>query len=136
MVELKSATVNMNKDNKMTDIEILRENYKTELKKVFQEGAQKLFDDLPELESFSWTQYTPYFNDGDPCEFDVHTSWPRLEFSDTISRVAIDDRKVKHFVTKFLDSIDQSYYLDMFGDHVEVTVYRNGNLKIEEYDHD
>lgn len=24
---------------------------------------------------FGWRQYTPYFNDGDPCEFGVHGCW-------------------------------------------------------------
>lgn len=28
-----------------------------------------LFEKHPELESFSWTQYAPYFNDGDACMF-------------------------------------------------------------------
>jgi hypothetical protein len=26
---------------------------------------------------FGWTQYTPYFNDGDACVFRVHTPWFR-----------------------------------------------------------
>lgn len=26
---------------------------------------------FPEVESIKWDQYTPYFNDGDACEFDV-----------------------------------------------------------------
>lgn len=31
---------------------------------------QALLDE-PTIASFSWTQYTPYFNDGDPCIFHV-----------------------------------------------------------------
>jgi hypothetical protein len=27
------------------------------------------------IHSFGWTQYTPYFNDGEPCEFDVNEVW-------------------------------------------------------------
>src|SRR6478736_1430716 len=27
---------------------------------------------LPNVDSLRWRQYTPYFNDGEPCEFDVH----------------------------------------------------------------
>lgn len=26
---------------------------------------------------FGWQQYTPYFNDGDTCEFDAHSFWAR-----------------------------------------------------------
>jgi hypothetical protein len=29
------------------------------------------------MTEFGWTQYTPYFNDGDPCVFTVHTPWFR-----------------------------------------------------------
>lgn len=38
------------------------------------ESARKqLFEDFPDLEWFSWTQYTPYFNDGDECTFRVNS---------------------------------------------------------------
>ncbi|MFD5069158.1 hypothetical protein ACFWNC_14685 [Streptomyces sp. NPDC058369] len=35
---------------------------------------QALLDD-PTIVEFGWTQYTPYFNDGDTCEFSVHGLW-------------------------------------------------------------
>jgi hypothetical protein len=31
--------------------------------------------DQPEVLRFGWTQYTPYFNDGDPCIFGVNELW-------------------------------------------------------------
>jgi hypothetical protein len=37
---------------------------------------QAVLDD-PTIAAFGWVQYTPYFNDGDPCEFTVHTCWVR-----------------------------------------------------------
>ncbi|MGC9439277.1 hypothetical protein [Streptomyces sp. WG5] len=37
---------------------------------------QALLDD-PTITRFGWTQYTPYFNDGDTCEFGVHGLWVR-----------------------------------------------------------
>lgn len=50
-----------------------------EAKKAFQAQAQEslkeafkeVFDLHPEITAFVWTQYTPYFNDGEPCEFSV-----------------------------------------------------------------
>jgi len=36
------------------------------------ESFQEVFQRVPELETLTWTQYTPYFNDGEPCEFSVH----------------------------------------------------------------
>lgn len=31
----------------------------------------------PSIIEFGWTQYTPHFNDGDPCEFGVGSPWFR-----------------------------------------------------------
>jgi hypothetical protein len=31
--------------------------------------------DDPEIHSFGWQQYTPYFNDGEPCVFRVYDPW-------------------------------------------------------------
>lgn len=41
-------------------------------KELIQEAAQALFDNHPELHATGWRQYTPYFNDGDPCSFGVY----------------------------------------------------------------
>lgn len=37
---------------------------------------QAVLDD-PTIVEFGWRQYTPYFNDGDTCEFGVHGVWVR-----------------------------------------------------------
>ena len=42
------------------------------LKDVFSELSQVYFDKHPTTINFSWTQYTPYFMDGGPCEFSVN----------------------------------------------------------------
>lgn len=50
-----------------------------ELQRKFQEQAQSLFKDItkeffvknPGITGVVWTQYTPYFNDGDTCVFGV-----------------------------------------------------------------
>lgn len=34
--------------------------------------------DTPGIEALKWTQYTPYFNDGEPCEFDVREGSVKL----------------------------------------------------------
>lgn len=51
-----------------------------ELKRKFQEQAQEMFkgitkeffDKNPGVQAIVWTQYTPYFNDGETCEFNVN----------------------------------------------------------------
>jgi hypothetical protein len=47
-----------------------------ELKKLgqdaFKDWFKEIFRDYPSIKAIIWTQYTPYFNDGDPCTFSVH----------------------------------------------------------------
>jgi len=37
---------------------------------------------------------------------------------------------------EILESIDDSFFKDLFGDHVEVTVFSDGKIETEEYEHD
>lgn len=37
---------------------------------------QAVLDD-PTITEFGWRQYTPYFNDGEPCTFSAHGTWVR-----------------------------------------------------------
>lgn len=48
----------------------------------FEEQARELFQRIPEIEEFSWTQYTPYFNDGDECIFGVGSDARRVKFTE------------------------------------------------------
>jgi hypothetical protein len=42
---------------------------------IFEDFYKYIFEKYPTLESFGWTQYTPYFNDGDTCIFSVNTDY-------------------------------------------------------------
>lgn len=42
---------------------------------------RQLADD-PNVVEYGWRQYTPYFNDGDVCEFGVHELWVRTTLDD------------------------------------------------------
>lgn len=62
-------------------------NYKKELSKKIQANfhglAKELFSLYPELKSFGWRQYTPYFNDGEACEFSSNHEYPIINGVDT-----------------------------------------------------
>lgn len=48
----------------------LEEQIKAEAKEVFSNSAKEIFEQYgDQVATFGWQQYTPYFNDGDPCEF-------------------------------------------------------------------
>lgn len=38
----------------------------------FKEVFKQFWEENPGINCVVWTQYAPYFNDGDPCEFSVH----------------------------------------------------------------
>lgn len=59
-----------------------------DIQQVDKRAAQRPIEDLqpliravlddPEIVEFGWRQYTPYFNDGDPCVFSAMEPWFRL----------------------------------------------------------
>lgn len=46
----------------------MQENSQT----LIEQATAELFRACPEVQQLHWTQYTPYFNDGDSCEFSVN----------------------------------------------------------------
>ena len=49
---------------------------KTEGKKALKEFVKEFFDATGgTVKALRWRQYTPYFNDGDACEFHVHDAY-------------------------------------------------------------
>jgi hypothetical protein len=50
----------------------------TTAKSAFAEMAEEFFEENPDIITFGWTQYTPYWNDGDVCEFSAHTDYPSV----------------------------------------------------------
>jgi len=49
-------------------------------KGLFTEMSTELFNENPTLMGFGWTQYTPYFNDGDVCTFRCNSDYPRCSY--------------------------------------------------------
>lgn len=50
----------------------MEEVAKTEGKAMVKSALKDIFDKFPEIKAIRWTQYTPYFNDGDACTFSVN----------------------------------------------------------------
>jgi hypothetical protein len=48
-------------------------------RQLIQASAEALFAVCPEIESVHWVQYTPYFNDGEACEFSAHSPCFQLQ---------------------------------------------------------
>lgn len=127
---------------------------------AFKDMSAELFEAHPLLDGFRWRQYTPYFNDGDECTFSARTSDPECAFTDTQdsddgydydgwteTNTRAIERKVELgesltpreaaalAVAEFLAIFDDSDLKALFGDHVMVTVSREG-VTTRAYSHD
>lgn len=124
----------------------LRDEYETASRAAMKEGLKNIFDTYPRLMSISWTQYTPYFCDGDPCHFGVNDpqvlfegdEWDdEDEFEETYEgslKVAADKdafREIKELFAAFEDDDFEMVY----GDHALVKLTREETV-VGEYDHD
>ena len=161
-------------DDLISAHEKMKLEYKKQAQDLFKEMAKEFWDKNPGLTAVKWTQYTPYFNDGDPCVFGVNdviftnaedhenvSPWGDYEGEDEDvfatwsiadllkeSTYAISEKERKAAL-KIIDKIDEQacnefslavsqlddVMKDMFGDHVQVTLTRDG-FDIEDYDHD
>jgi hypothetical protein len=50
----------------------LKAKFQTEAQAMFKETMKEFFDKNPGITALKWTQFTPYFNDGDECVFRVN----------------------------------------------------------------
>jgi hypothetical protein len=60
-----------NMNDMILSFRTFKEEIQTKLKTEFKKSISTLFEQNPKLNAIVWTQYTPYFRDGDPCVFSV-----------------------------------------------------------------
>ena len=129
------------------DIEAARAKAKAETQGALKEAFKELFEAHPELSAVRWTQYTPYFNDGDACVFSVH-GWSakvdNVKPSDDEEEGAeegfadewdFSKTPVGHDIGKLFGCLDDDAMQAAFGDHSQITATRKG-FDVDEYEHD
>jgi hypothetical protein len=141
-----------------TEITAKQKALHEEIRGMFGEGAKGVFESHPNLVSISWTQYTPYFNDGDACSFSSYHDYPAItfklqdedgedvevEFDENSGEEDPDDyeeadaiRAAAESAADFLGNFEEDEFEALFGDHVKVTVTPDGKAVTETYrDHD
>ena len=119
-------------------IAVAQEKIKKICQETFNKVSREIFDKYPKLESFGWNQYTPYFMDGDPCEFGVNTSDLNINGINRYEHENLDDclKKASNEIIDLLSVLDEDFFYSEWGDHVEITVHRDGHIEVEEYSHD
>lgn len=106
-----------------------------QLKSEFPAILKPLFEKYPAVEKIRWTQYTPYFNDGDECTFSANV-WDIAINDDEMYDGAEENSEAADEFSKALKEIPSEMLKEVFGDHVEVIVHANGTVETEEYEHD
>jgi hypothetical protein len=127
--------------------------------RLLKDEFKQFFKDHPEITAVRWQQYTPYFNDGDACLFNVYdfefSMDPKVEFDSEGS----DDRETddvsdvsKGFLSIYSDQFPKDLkstckefekhmhghdevYEAAFGDHCKVMITPT-DITVEAYEHD
>lgn len=127
-------------------VEQARKDMQAVAKDVFAELSKSFFDQFPSVKQMSWTQYTPWFNDGDECVFGVNDvellgvnesgdeEDERCRWSNKYKGFPLPDEAYE-VAEKLQGTLSKDDLRDMFGNHVQVIVTREG-VDVETYDHD
>jgi hypothetical protein len=137
----------------------LQQEFQTTAQQLFKETTKEFFELNPMVNAIVWTQYTPYFNDGDTCEFSVGcATFTNSDGSDIRwgeyngdeegvwcygADCYNEETPPEGFDSDLCDSFDsmiqsaemQDVMKAMFGDHVQVIATREG-FDVNDHDHD
>lgn len=129
---------------------------------LMNELTKEVFNRNPSLNCIIWTQYRPYFNDGDECTFSVNdaTFSNAIDYDDIRNvrygeydgddkniwaydgyylknnKSYLEDSQICYQFNEFISSCQiKDVMYDLFGDHAEVIATRQG-FSIEQYEHD
>ena len=125
----------------------LMEEIAKNAKNAIGEEFTKFFDKHPEIKSVTWTQYTPYFMDGDACVFGVNLpEVAQVKLTDSTDEdkelqwgseeYKAHEKAVESALKdlRFITSCDEAFKA-AFDDHVKITATREG-FEVDEYSHD
>lgn len=59
-------------DKMVGEMDQIKTRYQKQMQDEFKKVVALFFESHPEVERIVWTQYTPYFNDGEACYFSVN----------------------------------------------------------------
>lgn len=129
-------------------------------KQISKEGKEQLeqvffnyLNENPKYHGVCWTQYTPYFNDGDECVFSVNNPSFVIEeipdgaddlddgdyYGDSEKTVSEYTDEHKTAIRKFTSAVfagNNDVFHLVFGDHIRVLYTLAHGFEVDEYEHE
>ncbi len=145
-----------NVNSVIANFEQLADNLQRTMREEIKQVFTAFFEEFPQVKTIHWTQYTPYFNDGDECVFSLGEIWfTSSEYVQINERehawgdgddglineygAKIKDKKLSDAINtmeRLLNSNAMEGVLKAtYGDHVWVKVHKDG-VEVDDYDHD
>jgi hypothetical protein len=84
---------------KQEEIKKLKEEMLEASNKIFTDLTKTIFEEHPKLESFGWSQYTPYFNDGETCTFSANIDYIYINGQPADEADWINETKITNYGT-------------------------------------
>lgn len=112
---------------------------------LFKDVMTETFAQYPQVETISWRQYTPGFNDGDPCVFNRHLDAFSLRLNG-VDKYGMDEDEEEVEgenlpestfieIASILDSFHDEVMDEMFTtDNYIITIKRDGTVEKEYYE--
>lgn len=125
------------------EIEDAHRTLKKDGRALLKGAFAKIFEEHPKVAAFKWHQYTPGFNDGDPCRFTAGTVEISMDSEEFLSdweirqKLGGEDKEEAQSALEKVDDVrgalgDEGLEA-LFGDPAEVTITRDG-IQVEETD--
>lgn len=145
--------------SKLQELRLSFEKQRDELHKVFKGELTQIFASffqaVPKVKSVAWTQYTPYFADGDACTFRLNSiNFSTTDGSDFSGYYDEDNSQdewsgelysIQEYLSQKENEIcsqlesllseNEEFLESVFGDHVKIVVNENG-IETNEHEHD
>jgi len=119
---------------------------------IFQMLDKGIFQEYPFVDNVGWPQYTPYFNDGDPCNFSANLDEYHIrvngmtaddgagtDLDDFVEETGCPNLKVLDEITekasKILYSISETILESVYGEGL-IVIRRDGSYRVKDYRHD
>jgi len=142
-------------DTLRKELEEKRRILLNQFKEDFSKITNVFFEAVPRIKSLTWTQYTPYFMDGDPCEFGINDIYFATDENEDVESYRDFNHANGHFsdglyglkklmtpqevnLCEKMSSIihgNEELMESIFGDHALI-VLRASGVEVQEYDHD